>query len=102
VLHLHGNGRHLLEAVCSLRGLKAVFLGDDRGFSPVFEILQELRARSRDVPLVVQVGFDAFRKKLDRHELSGGVFYQVKSAPDVDAANRCMAKVRAYRVASRR
>jgi hypothetical protein len=102
VLHLHGNGRHLLEAVCSLRGLKAVFLGDDRGFPPAFEVLRELRVRSGDVPLVVQADFDAFREKLDRHQLSGGVFYQVKSAPDVDAANRCMAQVRAYRAASQR
>src|SRR5208282_4313341 len=32
VLHIHGNGRHLLEAVSSLRGLKAILLGDDKDF----------------------------------------------------------------------
>jgi len=98
VLHLHGNGRHLLEAVCSLRGLKAVFLGDDRGFPPALEILAELRARAGDIPLVVEVEFTAFVQKLHRHELPGGVFYQVRGVPEVDSANRSMEKVRAYRI----
>lgn len=98
VLHLHGNGRHLLEAVSSLRGLRAIFLGDDRGFSPAFEVLDELRSRAGDVPLVVQVEFDGFGRGLDRHNLPGGVFYQVKNVPHVDAANRCTEAVRDYRV----
>jgi hypothetical protein len=97
VLHLHGNGRHLLEAVCSLAGLKAIFLGDDRGFPSAFEILDQLRARAGDMPLVVQVDHDDFTAKLRAHELPGGVFYQVKRVPDVDAANRRMELVRAYR-----
>ena len=36
--------------------------------------------------------------RLDRHELPGGVFYNVSGAASVDAANRCMERVRAYRV----
>ncbi len=98
VLHLHGNGRHLLEAVCTLGGLKAIFLGDDRGFPPTFEILDQLRARAGDVPLVVQVEFEAFVEGLHRHNLAGGVLYQVRGVPDADVANRCMEKVRAYRL----
>jgi len=97
VLHLHGNGRHLLEAVCSLEGLGAIFLGDDRGFPPAFEVLVELRNRAGDVPLVVQVDFDAFTESLDRRRLPGGVLYKVQAVPDVAAANRCMEEVRAYR-----
>ena len=97
VLHIHGNGRHLLEAVCSLRGLKAIFMGDDRGFPPAFEVLGELRSRAGDAPLVVQVEFDAFCEGLDRHRFVGGVFYQVQGVPSADAANRCMQRVRAYR-----
>jgi len=98
VLHLHGNGRHLLEAVCSLRGLKAIFLGDDRGFPPAWEVLSELRARAAGIPLVVQTHFAAFVEKLRRRELSGGVFYQARGVPDADSAKRCMEEVRAYRV----
>ena len=98
VLHLHGNGRHLLEAVCSLGGLKAIYLGDDKGFPPAFEILDALRVRAGDMPLIVSVDFKNFVEKLNHHELSGGVFYQVKGAPEIDVANRCMEQVRSYRV----
>ena len=98
LLHLHGNGRHLLEAVCSLEGLKAIFLGDDRGYPPAVEVLDDLRTRAGDVPLVVQVDFDVFTESLHRHRLPGGVFYQVQGLPNTDAANRCMDEVRAYRV----
>jgi len=97
VLHLHGNGRHLLQSVRSIKGLKAIFLGDDRGFPPAFEVLDELRARAGDVPLVLQVEFDAFAEKLRQHRLTGGVFYRVQSVPHVEAANRLMEQVRAYR-----
>lgn len=46
VTHLHGNGRHLLEAVSSVRGLKAIALGDDRGFPPAFDVLAGLKRRA--------------------------------------------------------
>ena len=98
VLHIHGNGRHLLEAVCSLRGIKAIYMGDDRGYPPAFEIVDELRARAGDTPLVVGAEFKGFVERLDRHDLPGGIFYQVAGAPDADAANRGMEKVRSYRV----
>ncbi len=98
VLHLHGNGRHLIEAVCSLRNLKALQLGDDRGFPPAIEMLPQLRARAGDLPLVVHADYPTFLDKLTRHELPGGVFYKVERVPDSDAANRAMESVRAYRL----
>jgi len=97
ITHLHGNGRHLLEAVCSMRGLKAVMLGDDKGFPPAIEVLGELRARAGDMPLIVNARFDDFQERLGRHDLAGGVLYLVPGAPGADAANRCMEAVRAYR-----
>ena len=97
VLHIHGNGRHLLEAVSTIKGLKAIFLGDDRGFPQAFDVLGELQARTGDVPLVVQVDFEPFLEKLNEHGLPGGVLYKVSNLPDVDSANRCMEKVREYR-----
>jgi hypothetical protein len=98
VLHIHGNGRHLLEAVSTLRGLKAIFLGDDKGFPPAFEVLPQLRARTGDVPLVVQTDFVRFAEALARHELPGGVLYKVSGVPDARAANRLAQQVREYRV----
>ena len=98
VLHIHGNGRHLLEAVSTLRRLHAIYLGDDKGFPEAFDILPQLRARTGSVPLVLAVEYPRFVEKLNRHELVGGVFYKVGDAPDAATANRLMEKVRAYRI----
>ncbi len=96
VLHLHGNGRHLLEAVCSFRNLKAVFLGDDKGYAPAHEVLDRLRRRSGDLPLVVEIPYGRFVEGLNQQSLPGGVFYRVKGVVEVPAANRLMERVRAY------
>lgn len=96
VLHLHGNGRHLIPAVRSLRGLKAVYLGDDLGFPPAFEVLPDLKAIAGDLPLLVSVDFTPFQTALEKNRLAGGVFYNVRGVPSVDLANRLMEKVRAY------
>lgn len=96
VVHIHGNGRHLLEAVSSVRGLKAIFLGDDKGFPSAFDVLPSLRARTGDVPLVVQAGYEAFQARLADHTLPGGVLYKVQNVPTAADANRLMEKVRSY------
>ncbi len=98
VTHIHGNGRHLLEAACTLRGLKAVYLADDRGFPRAFDILPELRRRAGDMPLCVGCAFVEFVDALRAGRLTGGVLYHVSGAPDVDTANRVMDEVREYRV----
>ena len=96
-LHLHGNGRHLLEAVASVSGMKAIILGEDIGYPPAFSILSALRARAGDVPLGVLVGYPEFCAGLHNHTLSGGVLYHVSGAPSVLEANRTMEQVRDYR-----
>ncbi len=97
VLHLHGNGRHLLEAVCTIRGAKAIRVGDDKGFPQAFDILRSLRGRAGDMPLVVEVEYPRFIEGLKKHELCGGILYKVTKTPDIATANRCMEAVRAYR-----
>ncbi|MGE5603327.1 MAG: hypothetical protein ACM30E_09765 [Nitrososphaerales archaeon] len=96
VLHVHGNGRHLLEALADLPNLKAVYLGDDKGYAPAFEVLGDLKRRLGELPVVVRAPFEDFLKALYGRRLVGGVFYQVTDAPDVDTANRCMELVRGY------
>ncbi len=98
VVHIHGNGRHLLEAVASIRGLRAMFLADDRGFPLAFDVLPELQARTGDMPLIVEAEFGRFADALKRHSLCGGVLYKVGDAPDIAAANRGMEQVREYRL----
>ncbi len=97
VIHVHANGRHLLEAAATLRGLKAMLLADDLGFPPAFEVVEPLKARVGDVPISVFSPYEAFEARLARHALPGGVLYQVKGVPSVEAANRLMDRVRAYR-----
>jgi hypothetical protein len=97
VIHIHGNGRHLLQAAATLRGLKAILLLDDRGFPAAFDVLGELKARVGDVPVALKVPYPQFSERLRRHELAGGVMYQVAGAPDAATANRSMEAVRAYR-----
>jgi hypothetical protein len=98
VIHIHGNGRHLFRAASSLRGLKAILLGDDKGFPPAYEILAEVREQTGDVPLIVfDVAFGDFCQALEDRRLVGGVYYHVKDVPDVDSANRCMDVVRDYK-----
>ena len=96
-VHIHGNGRHLLEAVSTLKGLRCVLLGDDRGFPPAFEVLAQIKTRTAGLPLIVSVDYDSFHRALAEHRLPGGIFYRVREVPDVDTANRCMDLVRAYR-----
>ena len=97
VIHIHGNGRHLLEAASTLRGLKAILLLDDLGFPAGFDILGSLKARVGDVPVAVFARYEAFLDRLRRHGIPGGVLYQVVGVPTIDAANRLMEQVRAYR-----
>jgi len=98
VIHVHGNGRHLLEAAATIRGLKSALLMDDRGFPEAFDVLAALKARLGDLPVAVFADYPKFVERLERHDLPGGVLYQVKNVPDVAAANRLMEEVRAYRV----
>jgi hypothetical protein len=98
VIHLHGNGRHLLRAVSSVRGLRALLLADDRSWPLAFDILPEVRKQVADVPLIVfGVAYGKFLQALKEHRLVGGVFYHVSDVPDVDSANRCMDLVHQYR-----
>ena len=101
VIHLHANGRHLLEAVTAIAGLKAISLMDDRGFETAFEFLPRARLRTGNLPLIVNVEFEAFRAALTRNALPGGVLYRVKCVPDMATANRCMDEVRNYRATVR-
>ncbi len=97
VMHLHGNGRHLLEAVASISKLRALYLGDDRGYPLAIDVLPQLRQRAATLPFVTQIPYDVFVERLEKRQLVGGVFYKVKQAPDAASVNRTMEKVRAYR-----
>lgn len=96
VLHIHSNGRHLLKAVSTLKGLKAIYLLDETGNPPAFDVLSELQAQTGDVPLVVRVDGHVFETHLKKNTLPGGVLYVVDTDKDVNEVNRMMEKVRNY------
>ncbi len=98
LIHLHGNGRHLLEASVTLKGLKAIYFGDDRGYPRSFDILPAIRNRAGNMPLLVSVDFPSFTAALNAHSLTGGALYYVSGVPNPGTANRLMDRVRAYRV----
>jgi len=96
VAHIHGNGRHLLEVAATIKGLKALYLADDRGFPRAFDIAPEVRARLGELPLVLSCPYHDFVMGLESRTLTGGVLYQVTDVPDATTANRIMDAVRAY------
>ena len=96
VLHIHSNGRHLLKAVSQLKGLKAIYLLDEKDNPLAFDVLPELKEQTGDVPLVVGVDHHTFENHLKRNMLPGGVLYMVKSDRNVDEVNRIMEKIRGY------
>jgi hypothetical protein len=98
VMHIHANGRHLLPAVSTVRGLKAVFLADDLHYPAAFSVLGTLRRRLGGLPVVLDAQFPEFVAALDSHTLEGGVLYKVQNVPDMETANRTMDRVREYTV----
>jgi len=97
VLHLHANGWYLLETACTIRGLKALLLVNEKDYTPAIEMIGELRERAGDIPLSIMVDYKTFDEKMKKHTLPGNVFYYVSGTPDIDTANRCMERVRKYR-----
>ena len=70
---------------------------DDLGYPPAFDVLEELKARVGTTPISVFAPYEAFVARLRERRLPGGVLYQVRDVPDIDAANRLMEQVRAFR-----
>ncbi len=53
VLHIHSNGRHLLKAISQLRGLKAIYLLDEKDNPLAFDVLSELpTSRTVSIPSI--------------------------------------------------
>jgi len=98
MMHIHSNGLHLLEDVCSIKNVKCIQLGDDAkaGFA-MYERMDELDIRRGDVPLIISIPAEVFVNRLETKKLHGNVLYLVSNAPDVYESNKIMEKVRAYR-----
>ncbi len=99
VIHVHGNGRHLLKSLCSVKGIRGICLLDDRGWPKAYETVRQIQQDStKDTPLSLIIPFDKFEEGLQNHTLAGGVIYMVSNTPSVNAANKLMKTVLAYRL----
>ena len=98
VLHIHGNRRHLFKAVSIINGLKAISVYDDGYVPSAFNILNEIKAKTGSVPLIIEVEYKAFKDALEGHNLTGGILYKLNNVLDIVHANRLIEKVRKYEV----
>ena len=97
ILHIHGNGRHLIEVASTIKGAKAIGMYDDIGWPLAIDVAMEIRRRAGDMPLTLMADYPKFVEKLNDHTLPGGVLYNIKQVPDLNTANRLAEKIRAYR-----
>lgn len=98
VIHIHSNGRHLLNAVSSIKNLKAIYLVDERGAPPAFEVLDDLKKETIKIPIILNTTDNKFIDKLNKHQLAGGVLYIVETEKDAKEINYIMKKVKKYRI----
>jgi hypothetical protein len=97
IIHIHSNGRHLLESVSTIKGLKAINLFDEKGYPTSFSILDKIKKQTKSTPISLEVSLSDFNEGLDKHTLTGGILYKVNQVKDIDSANRLMERVRRYR-----
>jgi hypothetical protein len=98
VIHIHGNGRHLLPALASIRGLRAVGLFNDRGYPPAIVEAPRLQRALGETPLIVSTEFGDFVQAFDAGRLTGGTMYLIEDVPDAATANRWMDRIRDWRL----
>lgn len=75
IIHIHSNGRHLLEAVSKIKCLKAINFLNERDFHPAFSVLSKIKKITKFIPIVINVDMEDFQKGLKNHNLEGGGFY---------------------------
>jgi len=97
IVHIHGNGHHLIEKVSTLKGLKCIALLDEPFNPPVYEKLDTLAEKRGNMPFHVSIPFSQFVSKLSKKQLHTNVFYDVTQVPDIKTANEVMEEVRSYR-----
>jgi hypothetical protein len=97
-IHLHGNGRHLLERAAKIDGLKLITLGDDAGLPPYYTILDDIAVQRGSVPVQLGIPCDVFAERLARNTLPGNTLYNVWDVPDLNTGCELIDKIKKYRV----
>lgn len=98
LIHLHSNGRHLLESIAQLNGIRAVLMANDVWNPPSITLLNKFDFQRGSVPLIIPTSYQDFKNSLDDHSLIGNAFYIVDNVPSNLVANQLMEKVRSYSI----
>ncbi|MAE60225.1 MAG: hypothetical protein CMJ49_02595 [Planctomycetaceae bacterium] len=97
-LHVHGNGRQLLDQLAKLRGTVVALIADDGADIAALDDLEAVKRRLGAITPVVSCTRDPFVRRLREKSLVGGVFYRVEGLKNIEQANRLMDSVRSYTV----
>jgi hypothetical protein len=95
-LHIHQNGRHVIEEVVEIPGWREARFTDGGNWERTFDLRWEIRRRMKDIPIVIRCEREEFLDALRRRDLPGNTRY-VTSANSLDDAKRLMDQVYAYR-----
>jgi hypothetical protein len=95
-LHIHQNGRHVIEEVTEIPGWREARFTDGPGWPRTFDMRWELRRRMKDIPIVIRCTEDELLAGMGQRDLPGNARY-VLSTGGLDQARRIMDKVYAYR-----
>jgi hypothetical protein len=95
-MHTHGNGRFLLPEIVKHHNLIAIELNDDGADRPSFEILREIKEITREIPVIVNVGFDDFRDALENNAIVGGTAYNIWGIPNMEESVKLCERAKKY------
>ena len=95
-LHIHQNGRHVIEEVVEIPGWREARFTDGGNWERTFALRWEIRRRMKDIPIVIRCEREEFLDAMQEHDLPGSTRYVV-NANSLDDAKRVMDQVHAYR-----
>lgn len=98
VIHLHSNGHHLLESAAQLKGLKSIYLLDEKFTAPIYTRFDKLLDKRGDVPMVISIPYEIFIDRLLKKDLPSNMLYIVTGVGDVKTANLLMKDVKKYKI----
>jgi hypothetical protein len=100
-LHIHQNGRHIIEEIAEIPGWREVRFTDGGNWEKTFDLRWEMRRRMKDIPIVIRCEEQEFLQALASRDLPGNTRY-VLSTRSLEHAKRLMDQVRAYRAPARK
>ena len=87
-LHVHSDAVRLLPNYVKLNNLVAIGLEDWIKPPRIIEIIDEVKAITQDIPLMVNINKDEIMQKILSKTLPGNILYWVNNVDNIEEANR--------------